>query len=500
MAKHAWVLALGFGACMPLSLAPFDWWPLGIVSVGGWFWLLFKTTTNGVVLGLAYGVGKFAVGVSWVYVSINVYGGAPPPLALFLVSLFVLTLSLFTMAQAWLYVWATQSRPTALPPLINAGIFCANWVAFEWLLTWFLTGFPWLYPGYGHLDTALANLAPLGGVSLVSLGVVASGCFLSLALLAKRRVSAILIAALPWALGFGLQFEQWVSPSGSKTVALVQGNIDQATKWLPENRTPIVTRYLELTEPHWDAALIVWPEAAITLLEHQAQDVLQVLDDRGKKENAAVVLGIPAVQRVPNDGYLSYNAAVAVGNAAGRYTKRQLVPFGEYVPFEDWLRGLIEFFDLPMSSSEPGPRRQPPLQLGNLAGAMAICYEVVYGELMRVSAEDADVLLTISNDTWFGSSIGPLQHMQIAQMRALENGRALVRSTNNGVTAIVDHRGRLIASLPQFEAGVLRGAFEVMEGRTPYNRFGDFWLVGLSLVVLLAMVVRFGAYRMRRRH
>ena len=112
----AWVLALGFGACMPLSLAPFDWWPLGIVSVGGWFWLLFKTPANGVVLGLAYGVGKFAVGVSWVYVSINVYGGVPPPLALFFVGMFVLTLSLFTMAQAWLYVWAKQSRPTALPP------------------------------------------------------------------------------------------------------------------------------------------------------------------------------------------------------------------------------------------------------------------------------------------------------------------------------------------------------------------------------------------------
>jgi apolipoprotein N-acyltransferase len=307
----------------------------------------------------------------------------------------------------------------------------------------------------------------------------------------------MLVAASPWALALGMQFAVWVSPVGSKTVALVQGNVDQAQKWLPENRIPIINHYLELTEPHWDAELIVWPEAAITLFEHQAQDVLQALDERGKREHAAVVLGIPSVERVPRDGYLTYNAALAVGDAEGRYTKRQLVPFGEYVPFEDWLRGLIEFFDLPMSSSQPGPLHQPPFRLGDLTSAVAICYEVVYGELMRTSAEDADLLLTISNDTWFGASIGPLQHMQIARMRALENGRALVRSTNNGVTAIVDHKGRLLDALPQFEAGVLRGSFPLLEGRTPYNRYGDFWLVALSLLTLLAAFVRYAYYRFR---
>ena len=483
---------------MPLSLAPFDWWPLGVVSVAGWFWLLFQSPTNGLALGLAYGIGKFAVGVSWVYVSIHVYGNAPPPLAALLVGLFVLTLSLFTMAQAWVYSWAVKSVSGTLPALVNAWVFCATWVAFEWLLTWFLSGFPWLYPGYAHLDTILGNLAPVGGVALVSLGVVVSGSFLSLALLTKRRVSATLIAAAPWLLGFGLVSVDWVHQTGRKTVALVQGNIDQDEKWLPENRMAIVAHYLELTEPHWDAELIVWPEAAITLFEHQAQDVLQALDERGKKESASVVLGIPSMEVAPSDGYRFYNAAVAVGVAEGRYTKRQLVPFGEYVPFEDRLRGLIEFFDLPMSSSQPGPWKQPPFRLGDLTGAMAICYEVVYGELMRTSAADADLLLTISNDTWFGSSIGPLQHMQMARMRALENGRALVRSTNNGVTAIVDHRGRLFDVLPQFEAGVLRGSFQVMQGRTPYNRYGDLWLVAISLLTLLAMLVRRTASRLRK--
>ena len=167
----------------------------------------------------------------------------------------------------------------------------------------------------------------------------------------------------------------------------------------------------------------------------------------------------------------------------GRYHKRRLVPFGDYVPFAAWLRGVVDFFDLPMSSFTPGSRQQGLLDVGFGQASIGICYEVVYAELMRQS--EADLLLTISNDTWFGESIGPLQHMQIARARALENGRWLLRGTNNGVTAIVDHRGRVTAALPQFERGVLTGEFHLMRGTTPYGRFGDTWLIALIFVGLL---------------
>ena len=527
----ALLAALACGALLPLTLAPFDWWPLGLVSIGGWYWLLNRSAAPPWALGFAYGLGKFGVGVSWVYVSIHTHGNASPPLAALLVLIFVAGMSFFTLAHARLYAWLRVDRPSveerrcapseggtpsirpsieAVPPdrgrpalapnrrglkewtaaLSNAWLFAASWVAFEWVLTWFLTGFPWLYPGYGHLQTPLANLLPVGGVSLASLGIVVTACFLASALFDRHRpairAGATAIAAAPWLAGLALSGAQWVEPAATRSAALVQGNVDQAVKWSRENRMPIVNRYLGLTEPHWGRDLILWPEAAITLFEHEAAPWLQSWNERGQASGSSLVLGIPSVESTVDGGHQFQNAALAIGQGEGRYAKRRLVPFGDYVPFEGILRGLIEFFDLPMSRAAPGPWKQQPLTLGEDRAAMAICYEIAYANLTRSSAAEADLLLTITNDTWFGRSIGPLQHLQIAQARALENGRWLLRAANNGVTAIVDHRGQVRDRLPQFERGVLASTFQVMAGRTPYNRFGDGWLVAACLASLLS--------------
>ena len=536
----ALTLALGFGALLPLSLAPFGWWPLGLASIAGWLWLLDRSPAGAAALGFAYGVGKYGVGVSWVYVSIHLYGGASPVLAGFLVLLFVCGLALFTLLQGWLYGLlrvspaAAQEAPAAsgerLPPkplagaglwraaLFNAWPFAAVWVLFEWLLTWFLSGFPWLFPGYGHLQTPLAHLIPLGGVSFASLGVVVTAAFLPMVFVLRGagwrfRVVALAVAATPWLLGLALSAVQWVAPAGERSAALVQGNVDQAVKWLPESRAPIIQRYLDLSEPYWgnpgpgrdapssasaesfEGFLLIWPEAAITLFEHEAGELLDGLARRGEQSGTTLVLGIPRVETLAESarGVPSYrfqNSALAVGAGEGRYIKRRLVPFGEYVPLEGLLRGLIEFFDLPMSRAAPGPQWQPLLRVGSDAAALAVCYEVAYADLMRRAAADADLLITVTNDTWFGRSIGPLQHLQIAQARALENGRWLLRAANSGITAIVDPQGRIAARLPQFEQGVLTGSFQVMQGRTPYSRFGDAWLIALSAIMLLLAGLR----------
>lgn len=501
----ALLAALACGALLPLTLAPFDWWPLGLVSIGGWFWLLNRGAAPPWALGFAYGLGKFGVGVSWVYVSIHTYGNASPPLAALLVLIFVAGLSLFTLAHARLYAWLRivrpHERPSSAATLGNAWLFAASWVAFEWVLTWFLTGFPWLYPGYGHLQTPLANLLPIGGVSLAGLGIVLTATFLCTALFDRHRpavrAAAAAIAVAPWLAGLALSGAQWVEPADMRSAALVQGNVDQAVKWDRENRVPIINRYLDLTEPHWGRDLILWPEAAITLFEHEAAPWLQRWEQRGQASGTSLVLGIPRVKALADGDYRFQNAAIAVGQGEGRYVKRRLAPFGDYVPFEGALRGLIEFFDLPMSRAAPGPWHQPPLTLGEDRAAMGICYEIAYANLTRTTAAEAGLILTITNDTWFGRSIGPLQHLQIAQARALENGRWLLRAANNGVTAIVDHRGQVRERLPQFERGVLTGDFQIMAGRTPYSRFGDGWLVAVCLGSLLAFA--WGARRKGRR-
>ena len=175
------------------------------------------------------------------------------------------------------------------------------------------------------------------------------------------------------------------------------------------------------------------------------------------------------------------------GADSGLYHKRHLVPFGEYVPLEGLLRGLIAFFDLPMSSFSSGPADQPPLSVQGLRIAPFICYEIVYADLVAAALPEADVLLTISNDTWFGTSAGPLQHLQMARMRAVENGRPLIRSTNNGVSALVDHHGNILARGKQFTREVIRGEIQPAEGLTPFARFGStpiLLLLGLIMVIL----------------
>jgi len=476
-------LALILGALGPLSLAPFGLWPAGAVSVAGWFYLLYRSPRRAWLLGWLYGVGKYAVGVSWVYVSIHQYGNAPPLLAGFLVVLFVSGLALFPLLNAWVFALLRRGRP-----LGDGLLFVALLVAFEWLLTWLLTGFPWLYVGYAHLDTPLANLAPVGGVLLVSFALALSAVMAISAVLCSNRAGRALAMALalsPWLLGWLAARPAWVASGEPLQVALVQGNIDQALKWQPETRLLIYRTYLRLSEPHWDVDLLIWPEAALTFLGQEAAVALELLDGRGRQTDTALVLGVPEVEWGPSGDVVFRNTAVAVGTGEGRYVKRRLVPFGEYVPLEGLLRGLIDFFDLPMSRSEPGAWRQPLLDIGGHLAAMAICYEVVYPELVREQARRADVLLTISNDSWFGRSIGPLQHLEMARMRALETGRWMLRGTNNGVTAVIDHQGRMLASLPQFEPGVLRAQVHLMSGETPFLRFGHTPLL-LLLAVLLA--------------
>jgi apolipoprotein N-acyltransferase len=480
------LLALACGALLPLSLAPFGIWPLGIAALAGWFALLRRPGANGAWLGWLFGVGKYGVGASWIYVSIHVYGNASPPLAGLLVAVFVVSLALVTLANGWLFRRLGSGRPWP-----DAVVFAALFRGFEWLLTGALTGFPWLYAGYAHLATPLGAFAPVGGVLSVGFAValIAGALVLAVDALRVRAWSAATLAGavalVPWVLGWALGAVSWVRPGETREVALVQGNVEQSVKWQPASRLPILRTYEGLSRTHWGVDVMIWPEAALTLMAHEASEVLERFDARGEAAGTALVLGLPAAERLPDGEIVFHNTARALGTGSGVYLKRRLVPFGEYVPLERLLRGAIAVFDLPMSHAAPGPWREPLLDLGGQQrGVMAICYEVVYPDLVRTQAAAADVLLTISNDSWFGASIGPLQHLQMARMRALENGRWLLRGTNNGVTAVIDAGGRVTARLPQFEAGVLRTDYRAMHGTTPFTRFGHLPLLGLILLAL----------------
>jgi apolipoprotein N-acyltransferase len=475
-------------------MAPFDAWPLGLASV---FLLAASLQTvnslTGALRNYLFGIGMYGVGVSWVYVSIHEYGGASVGLAVALVALFVLSISVIAALQGYVYVrfFRQGYRRSVL------GFSCL-WVIQEWFRTWFLTGFPWLFLGYGVMDTPLSNFAPIGGVLALSLAIALTASTFAALLIhtrdtkvqARRLFTSLALVAGIWLSGLILSQQQWVEPvsGGDLSVSLIQGNIDQRIKWRREMVEPILDLYWKMSETEWDQDLIVWPEAAITLFRHDAETYLDRVDSRGKRTSTALITGIPAIDSKTQ----SYrNSAVAMGIGSGTYDKRRLVPFGEYVPLEDTLRGLITFFDLPMSHNSPGPEQQKPILVGPWQVSTSICYEVVFPDLVRNAVADPDFLLTISNDTWFGRSIGPVQHMQMARMRALENGRYLIRGTNNGITAIVDERGKVLRSLPQFTRDVLRGEIRTMSGTTPFGRWGSLPVVLICcLGLLLSFSVR----------
>ena len=489
--------AIAAGALLPLSLAPFDYWPLGLVSAALLFLLLQRAPERAVGLNFWFAFGQYAVGASWVYVSIREHGNASMLLAGFMVGLFVVFLAaLFGWTRGVAYrlcVPPGQRDGFVRAWLQPALAFLVLWVLWEWLTTWVLTGFPWLLLGQAHVATVLGALAPVGGALLVSFAAVASvlAGVLTIVLLRQRSIYAVAgggVAVLPWVLGALLTSHAWIELQPARTVALVQNDIDQRTKWQPEQQSRWVKRQLRLSEPYWDHALLVWPEAAVTLFEHEAEPLLREWHERARSTGTSFVFGVPMLERHPDGEFSFHNGVRAIGLGSGRYLKRHLTPFGEYVPMAGLLRGLIDFFDLPMSRSKPGPLRQPLLRLDDLQASMAVCYEIAYPRLVADHGGAAAVLLTISNDAWFGRSIGPHQHLQIAQMRALENGRYVLRAAQNGITAIIDAQGVVRARLPQFEAGTLTGEFHPATGATPFVRFGHVPVLGLAGLLLLAVL------------
>jgi apolipoprotein N-acyltransferase len=480
------LLALFAGSLITLSLAPYDIWPAGILSCCLYLVLLRHCTPRAAFFhGWLYGLGMFGTGISWVYVSIHDHGNASVWLAGFLTILFAAALALLHGIFAWIYVKLFRDLMAGM--LLG---FPALWVIFEWLRSWLLTGFPWLYLGYSSLDTWAAGWAPVTGVFGLSMICAFSASCLYLAYMRRHPqaylIYGTMIAAL-WLIGWQLQQAKWVAPAREQplTVALVQANIPQELKWQREYYKPTLALYQQMTEPLLGKDIVMWPESAIPNYYQNAEDFLGPLSARAAEHNTALITGIPWRDANTKE---YYNSIVALGEGSGHYHKQRLVPFGEYVPLQKWLRGLIAFFDLPMSSFSAGSADQAPLLAHDFRLSPFICYEIVYPDLVRDYARNADLMLTISNDSWYGTSIGPLQHLQMARMRALENGRYLIRATNNGVSAIIDERGKILVQSDQFVRTTLSGEVQVLIGATPFSLIGSSPVIIFCFMTLLLLL------------
>jgi len=476
----AYSVVLLAGALLPLSFAPFHYYPVAVISLA----LLFicwdgVTAKQAAVRGFLFGLGFFGVGISWVYVAIHDFGGANIFLASLLTALFVSFLASYLAVLGW---GLKRLSARSLSSFDLALLFPVSWLVYEWFKSWFLTGLPWLEVGTGQIDGPLSGFTPIISVLGVSLLTAVSAGLVAIIWL-KRQWWPALVLIVIWTAAYGLKSESWTTEIDDELhVSIIQGNIPQAIKWEPEQLLKTLALYQARTEQHWESDLIIWPENSIPVFYHQVKELfLDPLELLAQENQTELLVGLPVLDQ--ETGHY-YNSLVSLGEDNEFYYKSHLVPFGDYIPLE-WLRGLISFFDLPMSAFRPGPLRDELVEMAGEKMGLSICYEDTFSTEVLRSLPEATVLVNATNNAWYGDSFAPHQHLQISQNRALEMGRPVIRATTNGISALIDFEGQLIQQTPQFEEAVLTGKVQPRTGMTPYVSWGRGPLWGLSLFMLL---------------
>jgi len=495
--RHGTWLAALAGAATTFAFAPYGVFALAFLGPAFLFLLWESAAPRAAAgLGFAWGVGLFLSGTSWIYTAIHDFGGAPVWLAALVLLVPVVVMGAYYALLGWL-----AARLDRVLGLTRRLLFLpAGWTLMEWLRGWLLTGFPWLQLGHAHSDSTLAALAPIGGVHLVTFAnAVTAGALVAILKGGWRdRGIALIVAVAIWGGSAGLAGRQWTTPVGDEiSVALLQGAIPQDQKWQAENRAATLERYRALNREALGQQLIVWPESALPMLAHEAEVYLASIRAEARARNSDVMIGL---LRYDFDSGEIRNGLLAMSGdeASSWYYKRRLVPFGEFFPVPALVRRWMRLMNLPYYDMSPGEMNQPALSAAGQRLGATICYEDAYGSEQLAVLGEATLLVNVTNNAWFGNSAAPHQQLQMARFRAREAGRYLVRSTSNGITAIIAPDGTIAARAPQFVPAVLKSRVQPRIGLTPYAQTGN-WPV--LLVCLLLIVAAIGySYKFVRRH
>lgn len=506
------ILSFLCGGIAVLSYSPFDLWPLAFISFSGLLILAnnHKAIKKTILISLIWGIGYFLSGIHWVYISIKQYGDLPTPLAIIILLLLVFYLSLYPTIFAVLLRLFNKIFPAfsfkqliILAPLI--------WQVTEYLRATILNGFAWLQFGYSQLDSPLGSLIPIVGINGVNFifsiccGLLTYVIYHFIESYKKNQTkhllhtfSALCIIAVIFIASLWFKNITWTQLDYSRqtNITLVQGNIAQSLRWSRMQLNNTLNTYSRLTQEHIkDSDIIIWSEATITDLERNQISYLTALNQYANEHNNAIAVGI-LTQGANNDEI--YNALIILGDGNSyqyptehAYLKNHLVPFGEYIPLESVLKPIANLLNIPMSSMSAGPMIQKPLTMKGFKFATVICYEVILSDLLWQNFQpDTDFILTVSNDAWFGNSIGPWQHLQMARARALEFGRTLLRSTNNGITAVINAQGIVSQQIPQFETDTLSIKANPNVGITPYSKWGNYPYYVICVLFILILFYR----------
>lgn len=470
-----------------------------------------------------FAFGNFMLGLYWLFISLHTYGELPASLSLIAVVLFNALLSLIYVLVALCHAWILPQKKlnNSAQTLANILLWASLWTLFEWLRGTLFTGFPWLNIGYAHIDGALAGWAIVFGAYGVTWMAVftaaALACFFQLhrqpvdmgnaAQKSPWQASIVLILAFVLNL-FGLFIHgiHWSTPTGDPFfVRLTQGNVPQSIKFDPEQFEAGIQTYYELTalapkDTKAQPSVIILPETVIPIFQNRLPaSFWQQWIELARQKNAVLLMGIPLYD-LDTSEYTNSVVAIDANTTAldiiqldlvHRYDKHHLVPFGEFIPAGfGW---FIEMMNIPLGNFQRGTTTQPTFDIAEQRIAPDICYEDVFGEeiIRSVRAQPnrpgATMLINISNLGWFGNTWALRQHLQISRMRALETARPMIRSTNTGITAVIDPDAVVRAMLPQGTIGVLDVEVQGYEGLTPYVRWGNYSILALSLLCILGL-------------
>ena len=468
------------GVALTAAYAPLSWFPLAVlVPAAALWWWRSQTPRQAVFAGWIFGFAHFASSFYWVYYSLHDFGQASAALAAAAAVVFAAVLAIYFAALAAAVSWSARRVRGACLCLL---LYPSLWTLVEYLRGILLTGFPWNFVGQAMVGTPFAGVLPIaGGIGGSWLAVFLAGCITLMVASRSSRIAAGVAFGAVLAGASALSLPEWTAESGDPVeVALVQANIEQDIKFDREIFERIVDTYRGLTHAALGADLVLWPETALPpyydLLEREG--VLPPTYDRISRAGGEFVLGAFVRDR---DGH-AYNAIVRAGQTPQVYRKRHLVPLGEYFPLRSLLRFVDSLVLIPMSDLQAGDG-VPLLRVGEHDVGVSICYEVSFADEVRDALPSAGYLINVSNDSWFGDSSAPHQHLQIARLRAIETGRPMARATSTGISALIDHRGNIVERSRQFTEQVIVGFIQPRSGATPYASRGDLPILILSVLL-----------------
>jgi apolipoprotein N-acyltransferase len=543
---HSAALAAAAGLAHTFSFAPHHLWWLQLLSFAALFAVTLYTTRvkDAALAGFSFGLAHFLSGVSWLYISLHVYGLMAAPLAAFGVFALSCYMALYPMLAVMITRWLTQNafaaqatpatsigrtgpgviaglthlRPNARVGIISALMFSAAWLLTDHARGWVLTGFPWLAAGYAHTDSPLAGFAPYVGVYAVGAIAALLAALLSIAAQDTYAISMRLseqnalktrmdiaysfvgLAAILLAGGWlSAPLQQALPSAASISVRLLQGNVPQSMKFDQATIVNAANDYIAMVNER-RADLIVLPETAIPVRPAHFPQAFDALAQAAKTQQATILTGAPE----QTEGRWT-NSVIGYGPDGQRlqlrYDKVHLVPFGEFIPFG--FRWFVDAMRMPLGDFARGAKEHAPFAVRTTGGqtvrvAPNICYEDVFGEELLSDARSADVLLNVSNLAWFGESWAMPQHLQIARMRSIELGRPSIRATNTGVTAAIDANGKVLAQLALNTKGSLDLELPITRRDTVFTQYGNVPGVTAALCILfLGMALRLLARRDR---